>query len=127
MEINCREDIEIGLMEIDAQHREIFDKINELIHLLESGASKCVFVKNLVEFQKHILTHFRTEESLMIENNCKCYEHHKMQHEYFKDWIIDKLLHYREDNQIIEEIATFSKIWMNNHIVNTDIKLKLLT
>jgi len=116
-----------GVEEIDAQHQELIDHINEffrLIHLGKGGAGLEEFMDFLGQYAAW---HFRHEEGCMEEFRCPAAGANKQAHAQF----ITIFRGYR--NRLASEGPTTSLVievqqkvsdWVRNHIVRTDTHLR---
>ncbi len=74
-----------GITTVDSQHKELFRRINELLD--SAGKSKEIISQITNFLQSYIMTHFGTEENLMVKAKYPEYQTHKGAHEkYAKDF-----------------------------------------
>ena len=87
MAIEWRSSYEIGIQKIDAQHKELFKKINDLLEACNAQNGRQE-VHNTIKFLgDYVITHFSDEEKLQRENDYPEYKNHKATHEQFiKDY-----------------------------------------
>lgn len=57
--------LSVGISEIDGQHKQLINLINQLHEAMSSGKGKDVFGKTLDELVKYTVYHFGTEERYM--------------------------------------------------------------
>lgn len=115
-----------GNPEIDAQHREIFARLNALLAANASGAGAAelvVFFDFLVEY---VVTHFRMEEALMVELRYDWYFTHKKEHDDF--WYsclkaLDAYLLRGTSEHLSQRVADLVVAWANDHIFLHDTRL----
>jgi hemerythrin-like metal-binding protein len=81
--IHWKQEYELGIDELDVQHKELMNQINDLIS--RSGENNAGAKKN---FQKMIITvgerlekHFQTEEKILSKTEYEKFEEHKNEHE----------------------------------------------
>ena len=86
-----RDELNVGIAEIDEQHREMFRIVRDMEQLL---ITQCINVeeKQLYEIirrlREYISYHFYDEEVLMKKNNYTGIEEHTKEHREFYDYII---------------------------------------
>ncbi|MDO4167934.1 MAG: hemerythrin family protein [Eubacteriales bacterium] len=78
-----------GNTTIDNQHRELIDKINQLLQAIETSRDKAVAVKTLNFLTDYIHYHFQAEEKLQEETGYPGLEDHKKQHEILNNTVAD--------------------------------------
>lgn len=74
---------------IDSQHKELIDKINELVRSCETNAELSVAVRMLNYLADYTDFHFTAEEKLQEEIGYPGIEEHKKQHREFVQTIED--------------------------------------
>lgn len=73
-----------GNEKIDAQHKELIDKINKLVHTCDNGCCQLESVKMLDYLADYSEFHFGEEEALQEEVGYPGLEEHKKRHEEFR-------------------------------------------
>nr|WP_319492952.1 bacteriohemerythrin [uncultured Desulfobacter sp.] len=113
----------VGISEIDYQHKYFLKLINRLALNHEFLKENGLIQAHLSELDKYTRFHFKSEENIM---NLVCYtdlDYHKQLH---RD-LIDKLSYQSYQSQIstenMNEFIIFLKEWFLNHTVNEDKKL----
>jgi len=126
MYIEFDDSLELGLEEIDIEHREIIDKLNILFIKLKNHEP----VENLSEILNFLKNytgyHFDSEENLMKQYDYDLYDEHHKLHEDFKTKvheIINKISEHGFDNDIRLEIYMTVVEWLKDHITIEDKKL----
>jgi len=74
-------DYQVGVAEIDSQHKRLMEMVNSLHEAMKSGSGKTLIPKILNEMVEYTASHFSTEERLMQEIRYPEYPLHKRQHE----------------------------------------------
>lgn len=83
--VRWTEGLSVGVMEIDDQHKELFDRVNQLVQAMSQGKGKSE-IDGVVSFlEEYVVTHFQTEEQLMISSRYPGYSEHKTQHAAFAE------------------------------------------
>ncbi len=112
-----------GISIIDEEHKKFTDIINKAIVAKEHNDNPEKVKEVLREMTNYVLTHFKTEETYMIEFNYPEYQDHKEEHHDFAMKTIaylDRVI--KGDYQIANEILEYLKRWLINHIQGTDRK-----
>ena len=113
----------VGVSIIDKDHKEFIDTINKAIIVKGNNDNPEGVKEVLREITNYILTHFKTEETYMIEFNYPEYQHHKEEHHDFTMKIIAYLDSVINGNyQIVSVLLEDLKSWLVNHIQVTDQK-----
>jgi len=112
----------LGVPIIDKDHKFI-DTINKVAIVKKNNEDPEGVKEVLREMTNYALTHFKTEETYMIEFNYPQYQDHKDEHHDFAMKTIaylDKVI--KGDYQIANDILEDLKSWLVNHIQVTDRK-----
>ncbi|MDM8569687.1 bacteriohemerythrin, partial [Thiotrichales bacterium HSG1] len=118
-------DLMINHAEIDAQHKELFAQIKNLILSIGSNDTECV-VKTISFLEEYVIYHFTAEEKLMLECNYVGYSEHKIAHEYFKKNFeyIKKYYQQNGESLYLSMLIRDQVIdWLVNHIKIMDQEL----
>ena len=76
-------DMEVGVAKIDAQHKDLVDRLNAITKMGAAAASREETQKTLDLLGKYVITHFTDEEGLQIKCGYPKYDWHKEQHKLF--------------------------------------------
>jgi hemerythrin len=110
---------EIGIAEIDAQHRRLFDLLNQLRSWSGKGYEYAATIDTLNELADYTHTHFAVEESLMRMLRYPDINVHIAEHERLKK-MLEEYRHsiLKEGSRI--ELSDFIKSWLIDHISKVD-------
>ena len=113
----------LGLSIIDEEHKKVIEIINGIIAAKQRDNYPEEIEKMLYEMIDYAWSHFKTEESYMLEFNYHEYQYHKEEHFDF----IQRMNSYFSrvvtgDYQLANEILEFLKQWLVRHIEGTDKK-----
>lgn len=116
-----------GVQEIDEQHQELIQHLNEFFRLMSMGRGS-VGLEEFMDFlSQYAAYHFRHEEGCMYELECPAAAANKQAHAQF----IQLFKGYR--NRLVTEGPTTALVievqqkvseWIRNHIVRTDTRLR---
>lgn len=121
--INWNDNLSVGIIQIDAQHKNLVNMINSLYEAMTSGKGKDIVPKIIKDMFGYAVTHFSTEEKLMQQYGYPEYEAHKREHEAFVKKVQEFNAELLKGNiTITSNVANFLKTWLVNHIQVTDKK-----
>lgn len=115
----------VGNDQIDAEHRMLFDMINEAHRqIMEKESSVSSALKLIQKLSEYAETHFEHEEGYMQSINDPEYPLQKKEHDFFRD----KISSYRcvkidDENTAkasLEDLLTFLAKWLYRHILSSD-------
>lgn len=111
--ITLSKDMEVGVQKIDAQHKELVDRLNAVLALGAKSITKEETQKTLDLLGDYIVKHFRDEELLQKQSGYPQYEWHKSQHQHY----IDEFTELKKEFAANGASAKFT-LDLNNSIVN---------
>lgn len=121
MPLYWKDSLATGVRQIDLQHQELIELINELEDAQRAGRQVEALGEVLPRLNAYVLFHFGTEESLMPTDNAHA-EAHRRQHDEFTDRVA--ALRARSPGEIdLAELITFLQHWLVEHIMKTDREL----
>ena len=116
---------ELGIEEIDREHREILDLMSRLRNVLRAPspgrAGQEALGSILDEGVSFIQKHFASEETMMQQSLYPGYLDHKKEHELF----LGRLLDLRSQMQTGAKMLTLDTLnlmgnWLHHHVLETD-------
>lgn len=122
--ISWRKDYEIGVKQIDAEHRKLFELVNEYYDNYRYDSPRKEIERILNSLVAYAEEHFQNEEALMEESGYPQLEEHRKQHADLFLSIFDiteKLL----SNPAKADMQTlnFLKKWLRDHIIQSDVDI----
>ena len=122
--VEWQDEFKIGIDEVDFEHREMIDIINEsYIEAKKENSSEAV-MDFLGEIFEKISAHFALEEKLMRKWDYDQYEDHKEDHELLLDSIRDIMDEYMDSSSMDDEyFGELLKNWFVNHFASKDARL----
>lgn len=108
-----------GIAEIDTQHQQIVEYLNQLRESRMSGNIQGAgdVLDGMVDYT---LSHFAFEESLMEQVNYPYASAHKSVHDTFIKRVAQFQVRFREGENVTEELHALLKRWLINHIQRDD-------
>ncbi len=118
-----KEEYELGLPHIDLQHTMIVNMMNELFVDLGSKEAPQTVKRTLGKLLLYVEEHFATEETAMREAAYPDLDAHLVEHEKFRQDVLDLTARHRADEHIAAaEVIEFLKDWLSSHIAEVDRK-----
>jgi len=118
--------LKIGDERIDAQHRQVFELLSEIVDSCLDGSSEKILHKVLDFFIDYTAFHFSDEESLQMQYDYPQYKEHKQQHDEFKVKVRELAEKFKNEGSTKELSDNVNKIvlrWLVIHIIREDMKL----
>jgi len=123
-----KEEYKVGIDKIDEQHRQLFDKIEQLLEIAKSGdkrsnQQKCMeIIDFLVDYT---VFHFNTEEALQRERKYVSYAQHVKIHTEFKNTVqaYKELLGKDFTAKTLKSFIVTMLAWLVNHVCVCDRKI----
>lgn len=119
-------DLATGVRQIDLQHQELIELINELEITHESGQDALALAEVLPRLTNYALFHFGTEEGLMakVAVNTSFSLHHLSEHRQFAEKVTQMKAQPGADSaQTVVQLLDYLKSWLLEHIMKTDKEL----
>jgi len=119
-----KSEYDLGIPDVDHEHRELFDLINELHASLFEPESPTTVSDFLGELFSRISSHFALEERLMRDGRYADFPAHKSDHERLLDEIRDLMDDYEDGGYAdLERFAVDLKRWFSVHFSTHDAAL----
>ncbi|WP_304507827.1 bacteriohemerythrin [Anaerotignum sp.] len=126
MAFTWTKDLETGNAQIDSEHKELIQAINNLLVACSSGKGRNE-VANTVDFlAQYTKTHFAHEQVLQQKYNYPDFVNHKKYHEGFikvVDNIASRLKAEGPTIQLVGDVNMQVGNWLINHIKREDVKV----
>lgn len=122
--MDWRPELEVGQGKLDGDHRSLVDVLNRLHSAREAGKGKEEIERVLVFLRDYVVTHFRTEESLMIQYRFPGAALHFAAHVDLVMKVSDLLVEYRAGRaELTDAVLGFLEAWLVDHILGLDKEL----
>ena len=113
----------VGIAEIDEQHRSFLDCLNDCNALISSRKGASIDQCIIDRLRAYAAMHFKFEESLM---EGRCYpeiEQQRKMHKYFESQV-DELQSSlsAQGGRSLESVLSFLRDWFLNHVIDEDKK-----
>jgi hemerythrin len=110
----------LGIPEVDNQHKKIIDFINALNQAFIDNVTNDKIGNILDDMSDYASKHFKTEEELFEKTNFPLMKEHKTQHEYFVKKVEDFKKSFYQGQPITFRLMKFLRSWWTNHILDSD-------
>jgi hemerythrin len=129
MMVTWKEEYSIGVMEIDEQHKKLFEIVNRIQVLLSDEFITDKYdniIEIINELKAYTIYHFKAEEEYMLKIGYKKFFSQKVSHKDFLEKMesIDLTQIDNDQNKYLNEILYFVCDWLVTHILKED---KLIT
>jgi hemerythrin len=115
-----RPDFELGIPEIDQQHKKIVELINTLNDAFMKDESKGRLGGILNEMADYADYHFKTEEKLFNGRNFPFAKEHILQHKEFTQKVQDYKIKHESGQSVTFRVLMFLRKWLIDHILDSD-------
>lgn len=116
---------EIGNKIIDHQHKKLVRLINKLIDENKETDSGRLVANALEEMLSYALTHFKTEERMLVEAGYEDFTEHKKEHlEFIKKTSELSINIELSTEEIRTDLINYLQDWLTYHILEEDMEFK---
>ncbi|MBI9079468.1 MAG: hemerythrin family protein [Pseudodesulfovibrio sp.] len=122
--IKWNEELNVGVEQVDNQHKELIRIINGLINAVDLGRDKKTLENVLQKLREYTVFHFNSEEALMEEVRYNKRGEHINEHARLKRSIKDFQRNlYKHETLTSDMVLEFMKEWLLHHILSFDREL----
>lgn len=121
-----RESYNTGVQQVDTQHQELVEKLNEFLDACIQQKGKDQIMETLSFLKSYTVEHFRDEEAIMQKINYPEYAAHKKEHDDFIGAIAELESSLPEHGPTILTTLKLNRTltdWLLNHINKNDQKI----
>jgi len=113
----------VGYLEIDNQHKNLVNLINNLYDSFWKGEADDIIKDIIIELIKYTDYHFKTEEKYFEKYNYSDSAEHIEQHKAFVIQVTNFFEEYKKGSDTLTyDVTNFLKDWLLNHIKCSDKK-----
>ena len=123
MQVEWKDELNIGVLEIDVQHKLLFEKFNGFLNAYDSQKDTEEVLRLFWFLEAYAVTHFRDEEKVMQQIFFPDYIVHKKKHQEFIDRIDDLKERLKTEGltqSIVSNMTAFITAWLIEHISTMD-------
>ncbi len=111
----------IGITEVDQDHKQLVDLINDLYEAMQDGSGGALLLPIFSALKHYTETHFAKEEQYMVKCNAPDQEQHFLEHKRMVAKLADLESRHRQGEAAISlQTLTFLRDWLKNHICVVD-------
>ncbi|GAA3581486.1 MAG: bacteriohemerythrin [Pseudomonadales bacterium] len=114
------EELEVGISDIDQQHRWLVDQTNRLHEALENQAEDSEIGDLLEGLMDYTMNHFIVEEDLFARLGYPETEAHKREHDTFTQKVMTLIDRHEQGDASGAEALALLKDWLTHHILKVD-------
>ena len=121
--ITLTKDMEVGVPKIDAQHKELVDRINAVTSMGTKSVTQEETQKTINFLGDYVIKHFRDEEELHKQANYPKMAEHKQQHAQFIKAFEDLKKEFAQNGASAKftlELNSSAITWVVRHIKSSD-------
>ena len=121
--VEWQENLAIGVLEIDIQHKLLFEKVNSFLEACQSEADSDTVHRLFWFLEAYAVTHFKDEEKLMQSLAYPDYLPHRKQHlEFVREIgkIKERLKAEGPTQSLASDLSRFISGWLIQHISHMD-------
>ncbi len=112
---------EVGVAEVDAQHKKLFELLNRLHESVVQGKEQSELYAILDELIEYTVVHFKTEEDLFLKYDYPGYQEHKGVHDALTRTALELQESLREGSAVLSfELLDFLNTWLTEHTLGLD-------
>ncbi|MDG4474618.1 bacteriohemerythrin [Thiovibrio frasassiensis] len=121
--LTWQEKYSVGIKQIDDQHKQLIDMINELNDAMLTGKGKDALMPVLNKLASYCVTHFAVEEKLFDTHAYPETADHKEKHSKMLAKVKALIGEVQSGKSTVSiEVMNFLKNWLDKHIMETDKK-----
>ncbi len=122
--IEWNSEFNLGIEEIDSEHRALVALINALHEAMSAGAGRADIIEGISEIYTLVAAHFTREEAFMREIRYMAYAEHKEDHEVLLDDLREILNDVRSGGEYAEDrLSADLQYWFSEHFRTHDARL----
>lgn len=127
MALKWDEMYETGIAEIDRQHQNLFEHINDLEKKIQAGDGQRRMAEMLQYLKMHTKAHFSYEEDCMEKYQCPAATKNYIAHQKFMKIFEELENRFQSDPgniYIQKHVHSSIEIWVDQHLRDVDIHLR---
>ena len=123
--INWDQNLSVGVAEIDRQHKQLVNILNQLLILDGISVDSETISDTLTKMTEYADYHFNSEEHYMQEYGYPEYETHRKEHiEFMRKTAQFSLATMEYEKTIPADMLEYLKTWLIEHILKSDMAYK---
>jgi hemerythrin len=122
-----KDSMEIGISEIDGQHKELCGMADAFYNACVSGKGRTEVMRLLDFLEAYTVKHFAAEEQLQKTINYPLYKNHKAQHDDFRMKVSEikkEISAWGVTTPVVKTVNEAVTSWLIKHIMGFDMDMK---
>lgn len=122
--IKWKDEFNLGIEEVDNEHRDLVALINALHEAMLAGAGRADILEGISQIYTLVSAHFEREEAFMRESRYMAYAEHKEDHEVLLDDLREIIEQVRSGGGYAEaRLSADLQYWFSDHFRTHDARL----
>ena len=122
--IEWNDEFNLGIEEIDSEHRALVALINALHEAMSAGAGRADIIEGISQIHMLVAAHFAREEAFMRDTRYMAYAEHKEDHEVLLDDLAEIMGQVGSDGEYEEaRLSDDLQYWFSEHFRTHDARL----
>jgi hemerythrin len=122
--IKWKDEFNLGIDEVDNEHRDLVALINALHEAMLAGAGRADILEGISQIYTLVSAHFEREEAFMRESRYMAYAEHKEDHEVLLDDLREIIEQVRSGGGYAEaRLSADLQYWFSEHFRTHDARL----
>lgn len=118
------DELSLGVLEIDAQHKELLRIANGLLQAISLGRPERTITNVIRKLREYTVFHFNSEEAFMDRIGYNKKAEHFAKHSVLKKKVKEFQRTIYEGNVVdADKLMSFLKVWLLKHILESDREL----
>jgi hemerythrin-like metal-binding protein len=113
---------DLGVSQMDQEHRGLFALMNKLFDLNEKKAGRALVRAALLELEQRTIEHFKHEEAYQQSIEFPGFSIHRRVHQNLLERLDGYKQEFMSGNDLTPDFFTFLKLWLSGHIAGVDQK-----
>jgi hemerythrin len=112
--------------EIDAQHKELFARMNSYFEASDGNSSEEKLISTLNYLVEYVKTHFKSEDTMMVSVSYPRIKEHRKSHKFLVEELVrlyKELIENGSSDEIHVNLFKLCQVWYVNHINEFDKRL----
>ncbi len=124
MYLEWSDKLNVGIQQIDSQHRELVDILNEMYESVHDNQELSVVCELGERLMRCAILHFEAEDELMLQHNYPVYQEHCIKHAELTreiQTLVNQLRQGKTGSTM--HVMRFLRDWLSVHIIYEDKKV----
>jgi hemerythrin len=114
-----------GIIEIDAQHRNLFSLYNSLVSAIYKGEGLVLLKQSLAELLDYAVMHFATEEAYLKKYSYPAFTQHEKEHKELREKTYFLCKDFEAGKPVLTiDLLDFLKKWLQHHVIVVDMEYR---